>query len=102
VWIATYQGGWQGWYSGEQLGFGPRQQPSGFGYCSTFLVGRLVLQVLGHDLAEATPLVSSPDADQLSTQIWPVEHALVHWPPEVPIDDELLAPFAGQFSARAA
>jgi hypothetical protein len=102
VWIGAYEGEWSGWYSGDVIGLGPRGNPHGFASCTTLVLGRLVFQLLGHDLPEPMTPVSAPEADRLSIQIWPDPRPLVSWPPDFAILDGGLEMFAGQFASRAA
>lgn len=102
VWIGAYEGDWAGWYSGDVLGLGPRENPAGFAYCAALVLGRLVFQILGHDLPEPMPPLSAPEADRLSIQIWPDPRPLVSWPPDFAILDPGLEMFAGQFASQAA
>lgn len=102
VWLGAYEGEWSGWYSGDVIGLGPRANPDGFAYCATLVLGRLVFQVLGSDLAEAMTPLSAPEAGRLSIQIWPDPRPLVSWPPDFAILDAGLEMFAGQFASRAA
>jgi hypothetical protein len=102
VWIAAYEGEWSGWYSGDVIGIGPPSKTEGLAYCATMVVGHLVFQVLGHDLAEPIEPLSAPEADRLSVQLWPPQSTLVSWPPRFAILDGWLDLFAGQFATHVA
>jgi hypothetical protein len=88
VWVGAYDGRKELDYNHRRLRIETTDpsMPYTQGYLTAFLIGRLALYVMGSE--EPATMHLSNHAQRAVIEVWPRQHLLPRWPPQVILDDE--------------